>query len=318
MTVDLFKNSVNAIVTDCIGIKMFFVDTNASLKDSDIDNQALTRLKTSVTAKLKTSIVENDSLTLPLLSNADDRKNALYEFDFDDKPLEFDLLDQALAQRINVTTTYNIGNGTFDDISAIIIVLTGRNNETITLYKHQYTVSVLHAEQGALNLFKRNNRLSELDSNILKIDPNFVFLKLADKFYVENVKTLETYLGFHDVIKHTATECVDALANLDLIEDITSMKQRVDSDDMAFSRKLAKVARNSPVMGQVENSDIIDFARKHNYLSKMLKLNDDGSKFVLTTKKSQNHFIKLMSDDYLESELTKIQYDSLAKDKILT
>ncbi|TON63847.1 DUF4868 domain-containing protein, partial [Vibrio parahaemolyticus] len=130
---------------------------------------------TSVTAKLKTSIVENDSLTLPLLSNADDRKNALYEFDFDDKPLEFDLLDQALAQRINATTTYNIGNGTFDDISAIIIVLTGRNNETITLYKHQYTVSVLHAEQGALNLFKRNNRLSELDSNILKIDPNFVF-----------------------------------------------------------------------------------------------------------------------------------------------
>ncbi|WP_140086145.1 Kiwa anti-phage protein KwaB-like domain-containing protein, partial [Vibrio parahaemolyticus] len=67
-----------------------------------------------------------------------------------------------------------------------------------------------------------------------------------------------------------------ALANLDLIEDTTSMKQRVDSDDMAFSRKLAKVARNSPVMGQVENSDIIDFARKHNYLSKMLKLNDDG------------------------------------------
>ncbi|EIO3216660.1 DUF4868 domain-containing protein [Vibrio parahaemolyticus] len=318
MTVDLFKTSVNAIVTDCIGIKMFFVDTNANLKDSDIDNQALTRLKTSVTAKLKISIVENDSLTLPLLSNADDRKNALYEFDFDDKPLEFDLLDQALAQRINATTTYNIGNGTFDDISAIIIVLTGRNNETITLYKHQYTVSVLHAEQGALNLFKRNNRLSELDSNILKIDPNFVFLKLADKFYVENVKTLETYLGFHDVIKHTATECVDALANLDLIEDITSMKQRVDSDDMAFSRKLAKVARNSPVMGQVENSDIIDFARKHNYLSKMLKLNDDGNKFVLTTKKSQNHFIKLMSDDYLESELTKIQYDSLAKDKILT
>ena len=39
-------------------------------------------------------------------------------------------------------------------------------------------------------------------------------------------------------------------------------------------------------------------------------------KFVLKTKKSQNHFIKLMSDDYLESELTNIQYDSLAKDKL--
>lgn len=316
MTVDTFKNSVDAIIADCIGIKMFFVDTNANLKDSDVDNQALTRLKASVAAKLKTSIVENDSLTLPLLSNADDRKNALYEFDFDDKPLEFNLLDQALAQRINATTTYNIGDGSFNDISAIIIVLTGRNNETITLYKHQYTVSVLHAEQGALNLFSSNNRLSELDSNILKIDPNYVFLKLSDKFYVENVKTLETYLGFHDVIKHSATECVDTLANLDLIEDTQPMKLRVDSEDMAFSRKLAKVARNSPVMGQVENRDIISFARKHNYLSQNLKLNDNGDKFVLATKKSQNHFIKLMSDDYLESELTKIQYDSLAKDKI--
>ena len=52
------------------------------------------------------------------------------------------------------------------------------------------------------------------------------------------------------------------------------------------------------------------------YLSKLLKLNDAGDKFVLKTKKSQDHFIKLMSDDYLESELTKIQYDSLAKDKL--
>jgi len=316
MTVGAFKDSVNAIVTDCIGIKMFFVDTNANLKDSDVDNQALVRLKANITTKLKNSIVNNDSLTLPLLSNADDRKNALYEFDFDDKPLEFDLLDQALSQRINSTSQYHVGNGNFEDISAIIIVLTGRNNESITLYKHQYTVSVLHAEQGALNLFKSNSRLSELDSNILKIDPNYVFLKLSNKFYVDNVKTLETYLGFHDVIKHSAAECVDALAELDLIEDTEPMKQRVDSEDMAFARKLAKVSRNSPVMGQVQNSDVIDFARKHNYLSRMLKLNDDGDKFVLATKSSQNHFIKLMSDDYLESELTKIQYDSLAKDKL--
>lgn len=316
MTVEQFKNKVSAIVDNCVGIKMFFVDDDANIRDSDVDNAALVRLKTSMVSKLKTGIVENESLSMPLLSDADERKNALYKFDFDNKPLEFDLLDQALQLRVNAPDKYQIGDGDFDDISAIIIILTGRNNETITLYKHKYTVSVLKAEQGALNLFKSNNRLSELESNILKIDPNFVFLKLDNDYYVENVKTLESYLGFHDVIKDTAAKCVEKLKEMALIEDTAPLVERVDGEDMAFSRKLAKIARNSPVMGTVENNDIIAFAQKHKYLSKQLKLNDEGNKFVLKTKISQNHFIKLMSDDYLESELTNIQYDSLAKDKL--
>ncbi len=316
MTVEQFQNKVSAIINDCVGIKMFFVDENANIKDSDIDNVALGRLKTSIIFRLKSNIIDNESFTMPLLSDADERKNALYEFDFDEKPLEFELLEQALAQRVNAANKYQVGDGNFGDIHAIIVVLTGRNDETITLYKHQYTVSVLHAEQGALNLFKSNNRLVELESNILKIDPNYVFLKLGDKFYVDNVKTLETYLGFHDVIKDSAEKCVESLARMELIEDTAPLVERVAGDDMAFSRKLAKVARNSPVMGTVPNNDIITFAQQHNYLCNLLTLNDTGDKFILKTKKAQNHFIKLMSDDYLESELTKIQYDSLAKDKL--
>ena len=316
MTAEQFQNKVTAIIDDCVGIKMFFVDGEANVKDSDIENAALTRLKSSMIAKLKVNITDNESFSIPLLSDADERKNALYEFDFDDKPLEFDLLDKAIQQSVNAPLKYQVGDGGFEDIMAIIVILTGRNNETITLYKYQYTLSVLKAEQGALNLFKSNNRLTELDSNILKIDPNYVFLKLGNKYYIENVKTLETYLGFHDVIKDSAAKCVEALTEMELIENTAPLAERVDSEDMSFSRKLAKVSRNSPVMGIVANNDIIAFAKKHNYLSKLLSLNDAGDKFVLKTKKSQNHFIKLMSDDYLESELTNIQYDSLAKDKL--
>lgn len=317
MTVEQFQNKISAIIDDCVGIKMYFIDDDTNIRDSDIDNYALGRLKASMVARLKSNIIDNESLSMPLLSDADERKNALYEFDFQDEPLEFDLLDQALALRANVAEKYLVGDGDFNDISAIIVVLTGRNDETITLYKHQYkTVSVLKAEQGALNLFKSNNRLTELESNILKIDPSYVFLKLSDKYYVDNVKTLETYLGFHDVIKDSAEKCVESLAQMALIEDTAPLVARVDSDDMAFSRKLAKVARNSPVMGAVPNNDIITFAQQHNYLCNLLTLNDAGDKFILNTKKSQNHFIKLMSDDYLESELTNIQYDSLAKDKL--
>lgn len=316
MTVEQFKSKVNGIVDDCVGIKMFFVCDDGKIRDSDVDDAALVRLKKSMTSKLRTGIVENESLSIPLLSDADERKNALYKFDFDDKPLEFDLLDKALQLRVNAPDKYQVGHGNFDDISAIIVVLTGRNNETLALYKHQYTVSVFKAEQGALNLFKSNNRLSELESNILKIDPNYVFLKLDTGYYVENVKTLESYFGFYNVIKDAATKCLAKLTDMGLIEDTAPLVDRVEGQDIAFTRKLAKISRNSPVIGAVANIDIISFAHKHKYLSKLLKLNDTGDKFVLKTKISQDHFVKLMTDDYLDSKLTHIQYDSLAKDKI--
>ena len=316
MTVELFKNNIKDVLDDCIGIKMIFVDSDENIKDSNIDNEALARLKTNIVAKIQSKIVDNESLTMPFLSDADERKNALYEFDFEDTPLEFEILNSAFSAKAGDIEPYSVGDGGFDDISAIIIILTGRNGESITLYKHQYSVSILKSEQNALNLFKSSNRLVELDSNILKVDSNYVFLKFKDKFYIENLKTLESYFGFHDVIKNSAESCVEALRETNIIADIEPLVDRVESDDMAFSRKLAKVAKNSPVMGAVLNDDIISFAGRHHYLSNHLKLNDDGDKFILKTKKSQNYFLKLMSDDYLESELTSIQYDSLAKDKL--
>ena len=46
------------------------------------------------------------------------------------------------------------------------------------------------------------------------------------------------------------------------------------------------------------------------------KLRYDSGKFVLDTKVSKNLFIKLLNDDFLTSELTRLYYDSIAKDNI--
>ncbi len=62
--------------------------------------------------------------------------------------------------------------------------------------------------------------------------------------------------------------------------------------------------------------EIIDYVSKHTYLSTVLIVSEDGTQLLVKTKESQKHFIKLLSDDYLESPLTKILYDSLAKDEL--
>ena len=48
-----------------------------------------------------------------------------------------------------------------------------------------------------------------------------------------------------------------------------------------------------------------------------MKYNDSQTKFHLDTKVSKNLFIKILNDDLLTSELTKLYYDSLAKDDII-
>lgn len=63
---------------------------------------------------------------------------------------------------------------------------------------------------------------------------------------------------------------------------------------------------------------IIDYVSHHTYLSTVLVVSEDGGQLIIKTKESQKHFIKLLSDDYLESPLTKILYDSLAKDELKT
>jgi hypothetical protein len=66
------------------------------------------------------------------------------------------------------------------------------------------------------------------------------------------------------------------------------------------------------VLGKVPNKVIVEFTKNHSYFTKNpLKSIDD--KFILDTKRAKETFIKLINDDFLKSELTNYEYESLAK-----
>ena len=60
------------------------------------------------------------------------------------------------------------------------------------------------------------------------------------------------------------------------------------------------------------------FSKTHPAIKNKLKYTTDESQFLLDTKTSKNLFIKLLNDDFLISELTKLHYESLAKDSVET
>lgn len=87
-------------------------------------------------------------------------------------------------------------------------------------------------------------------------------------------------------------------------------------DDISFARKLVKSANNSPVLNVIPNEQIINFTQNHPALKGKFKYSKDKLQINLKTKKSQDLFLKLLNDDFLQSELTKRYYDSIAKDSV--
>ena len=77
-----------------------------------------------------------------------------------------------------------------------------------------------------------------------------------------------------------------------------------------------RAARATSVLGIVPNAQVIAFVGAHPAHRGKFRLSDDGSKLKLDTKVSQDLFLKLLNDDFLQSELTKRYYASLAKDDV--
>ena len=316
MTIDELRTSISDVLGgDGCSAEFFFLldsDNGIEIKSVDINDEDQTELANMFIDCIGTNILLNDDLSLIPLSSADDRLKAIYEYDLDDIPTE-------LTHLKNIIDNDNFDVFSFenDDLSHLegVLILIGNQDAQLALYKYQYPITLLKKDNG-FNLMKSRgaNRFQKLDQDILKINSKFEFLKINGAYYILDLKTLEKFFGFHDAIKNIAVKGIENIENSNIVLDISVLSNRLD--EISFSRKLVKSARNSPVLGVIPNATIIGFSNSHPALRGKFKYSADGNQLDLKTKKSQNLFLKLLNDDFLQSELTKIFYDSLAKDSI--
>ena len=195
------------------------------------------------------------------------------------------------------------------------MIILGHGQHQFALYKHQYPVALLKKDSAfSLVRIRNQNRLVKLEDDILRINSKFEFLRVEDEYFIVDIKTLERFFGFHDAIRNIATQGIANIDRAQLVVDTQVLSTRLD--DISFSRKLVRAARASPVLGVIPNAQVIAFVGAHPALRGKFRLSDDGSKLKLDTKVSQDLFLKLLNDDFLQSELTKRYYASLAKDNL--
>lgn len=313
MTTQQLKEKISKIIDNFSGIRVVFTTTANELKLSRIEGSALNSIAEGFIDKIKEDIINNEDLTSPLMSNFDDRKNALFKFDYEQYPEEFNKITQAIAIPPNSQDYYNPLNK-FTDVKGIIILISG-DNKCLALYKNKTNLAVLRNSRKMFNLVPDpDGYLKQLPNEILRLDFNYDLFSIGEDFYIKNHKTLETQMKFHQVIEAQAVIALNSLRDSLLIEDISGLEK--SSREISFARKLAKISKHSPVLGKIDTKTIIDYVSQHKYLSAILQINEAGDKLLIKTKTSQKHFIKLMSDDYLQSDLTKIIYMSIAKDRL--
>ncbi|MFB2753938.1 anti-phage protein KwaB [Shewanella xiamenensis] len=316
MTIEELKEGISSTISaeGCSAEFFFLFDDKdgmrvTSVDINDVDHSELERVFIS---SISDKLLLNDDLTLINLSSADDRKDAVYLYDLDEVPMELTYLKEIIDN--DDIEGFNYAN---DDLSKLegILILIGNQDTQVALYKHQYPVTLMKPDRGfSLMKPKGNNRFKKLDTDILKINSKFEFIKYCGKYYIFDIKALEKFFGFHEAVKNIAERGLENIRNAGLVMNCDVFNGRLD--EISFARKLVRSANNSPVINVIPNEQVISFTNTHPALKGKFRYSNDGSQLNLATKKSQNLFLKLLNDDFLQSELTKKYYDSIAKDRI--
>ena len=187
------------------------------------------------------------------------------------------------------------------------------NKNEVSLYKKLSPVEIIG--RGGHILKRANQRLERFEDQLLRITSKFQVVRVANEIIIIDLNSIEKSFGFHDVITREATLSLNVINQMGLIHNIESLQELVT--DVSFARKLTKVAKNSPVIKQnIPNASIILFSKNHPLTKRKMRYSEDETQFNLDTRVSKDLLIKILNDDLLTSELTKLYYDSLAKDGI--
>lgn len=279
-------------------------------KRLDIKEEDLTELRKLFVASIESSIISKEDHTVLPLSSADERGNCFYQYDLE-VPEGLKRLETIIGN--DNLSNFSLSDNQFSNIESLIIVLADTKNE-ISPFKKLSTVEVIG--RGGFMLWKSNQRFERFKDQLLRISSSFQALRVGGEIIIIDLDAIEKEFGFHEVIIKEATKSLSVIEEKELVDNIDSLKELVS--DVRFARKLTKVARNSPVIRLgIPNESIITFAKNHPLTKKKMKYNDSQTKFHLDTKVSKNLLIKILNDDLLTSELTKLYYDSLAKDDII-
>ena len=322
MTTQEFKDRLQGLVAlgDDWAALVFFAIRNEDgivLKKANIINDVLTEIasgyRESIQAELN-RFLQDDHMSVLNLSDRDERENVIYRYDIPDvEPSYFAQMREPVAEDapeyIN-DRLFQFDQESFGDIDYFVVML-GTEENHVVVYRDNFNVNLLKQARGRYYLNKSGTQITNLKEDILRMDSQIDCMLLDDDFFIVNLKNLNTSKEFATIIKDRANQSVDLIADLEYIDNVDGLRERLD--ELSFARRLMKAMDGSPVIG-LPTPTVLDFVSNNPKLNNVLKVED--GKIKLDTKKAQSAFVSLLNDDFLYSKLTNNDYESSSKDRL--
>jgi hypothetical protein len=294
-----------------LSASIYFLKKDDQLRLADIDDDVMPELKNLYVENLEKVVIDKEDVSTMPLSEADERKNVIFEYDFDE-----DILP--MSSMTNISNPDGISRFRFSDdelneIDAIICKI-ANSQKGMYFFSRFYNMNLIK-RGNVISFIKSATRFEKFDSEVLRISGKFDIFRLNNKDYILNYDTIESHYGFGKLISTKASEYAAQIHSLNLISNMEKFNSLIETKH-SIARKLVKVARSSPVLLlDIPNDKIVEFAKSHSLLKKEFKYSNDD-KIIINSQKHCNLFLKLLDDDFLRSNLTDLDYDARAKDEV--
>ena len=283
------------------------------VNDKDINNKELKYLHADLDANSTKSILKeyatsvksyfsNNDLSLLPLSEVDGRSDVLLKYDFDEQPSAFPHLLNLCG--LGNQPKFNFANKSILDIKTLAIKISSAKT-SILFFKQLYPVSLV--KQNQILLMKSDERFKSVESDVLKISGGFDLMIIGKDFYITSLRKFESSFGFDQIAKNVQQTTSKNILALGIVDDVLNYL----ADGIVPKRDMLRVAKSEIVNNG--GNGILAFVLNN---KARFKLNIVNGKIQLTSKESVKTFIKMLNDDYLKSDISGYNYDSLAKDKM--
>lgn len=320
MTSDKLRECVEGIISDKASkLQVYLIledDKRYELRLADIEEQeAISDLKRMFKRSLRDLIVNNQELEVRRLSEDDEMEGAVYLYDYDVYPEELDLIKQFTISDGVETDKFNFGK---DDLKKLFgfIIYFGTMDEGFILFKKHYPFALIKRDSFLLGAVKSKKRFEKVSGDdILRINSDWQLINIDGEILVRDLSVLERNLGFTEFIKKGAASAFHSIEELNIVSDMNTIF--AEKDNLAFMRKLAKIQKSSVVFSKKISGDkLIEFINKTPGLKEQFHFDASKKKIKLSTKAEKGAFLRLLNDDFLQSQLTAEYYAANSKDRI--
>lgn len=295
-----------------LSIIIYFRLKDGAIKLADINNNVLPDLLKIYLNEIRNEITEKENLEILNLSQADERKNVIFKYDFETDREPFLSINKVTED--NSLDTFSFSDDKLENIDGIIAKI-ANSKKAAYFYTKFYPVNLI--KQGkVIKLIKSDVRFEKFNEELLQLTGKFDIVSYDNDYFIKNIEVLERYYSFEEVIKKRAKKGLKKITKLNILSDSAKFEKYLEKG-LSRPKKLIKVMASSKVISKsISNEDLINFVANHPILKNSMTIDSDNSQFILKTNKHCDIFIKILDDDYLRSELTKEEYDAIAKNSV--